>query len=251
MHIYKLSGWEMDMVNILKERGNFEILTPRFMLQEQIKIIEQAGRTCYQSETGPITMETAQKFCNMLIKRGHFSVLEHSLLTVQFNNCSRGFTHEQVRHRLTAISQESTRYVDYAKCGEGVDLEQFSLQCIVPPHQDEEIKIDLGDGRELSIKDMFNEVESFYRALRKAGWPPEDARQILPIGIKSQIVISANFREWRHIFFMRTSKYAHWEIRRVMGNLLEEIKTIVPVVFDDFAETGRDKNGLRYFEQTP
>lgn len=238
------------MVKILKNRGSFKILTPIANLSGQIEIIEKAGRTCYQSDTNVITIGTAKKFIKMLIKRGHFSVLEHSHLIVQFDNCSRGFTHEQVRHRLTAISQESTRYVDYAKLGGGVDLEQFCLQCIVPPHRNVVELIDIGDGRSLSATDMFNEVEKFYRALRNHGWDPEDARQILPIGIKSQIVISANLREWRHIFFMRTSKHAHWEIRRVMCNLLEKIKSIIPVVFDDFEKAGTDKNGLRFFQTT-
>ena len=99
------------------------------------------------------------------------------------------------------------------------------------------------------MAEMFAEVEKFYRGLRKAGWVPEDARQILPIGIKSQIVISANFREWRHIFTMRTSRRAHWEMRRVMGNLLEYVKPILSPLFDDFVEAGVDENGLRYFEK--
>jgi thymidylate synthase (FAD) len=186
----------------------------------------------------------------MILKRGHESVIEHSNMTVQFNNISRGFTHEQVRHRLTAISQESTRYVDYAKEGKGPDLENFQLKCVVPPHRDENEKIALEDGRIMSISEMFAEYESFYRALRKAGWLPQDARQVLPIGTKSQIVISANFREWRHIFTMRTQETAHWEIRKVMGDLLEKVKTIIPEIFDDFVEAEKpDQNGLRYFEK--
>lgn len=192
-------------------------------------------------------MQTAQKFCRMLLERGHHSVLEHSNMTVKFFNISRGFTHEQVRHRLTAISQESTRYVDYAKKGQGPDLEKFQLKCVVPPHQDENKKVILEDGQQISMKEMFMEIEKFYRGLRQAGWVPQDARQILPIGTKSEIVISANFREWRHIFEMRTSKYAHWEIRKVMGDLLEKTKTILPIIFDDFLEAGIDKNNLRYF----
>jgi thymidylate synthase (FAD) len=183
----------------------------------------------------------------MLIKRGHESVLEHSYLTVQFNNLSRGFTHKQVRHRLTAISQKSTRYVDYAKEGEDVDLDKLELKCVVPPHLDERKKVDLGDGRKMSAEEMFQEYENFYRALRKSGWLPEEARQFLPIGVKSQIVISANFREWRHIFEMRTSQFVHWEIRKVMGDLLEELKGIIPGIFDDLAEIGKDQNGLRFF----
>lgn len=238
------------MAQILQNQGSFEILTPLDVLTQQVVLIEKAGRTCYQSERGEPTVESAARFVRRLIRQGHHSVLEHSNMTVQFNNCSRGFTHEQVRHRLTAISQESTRYVDYAK-GE-VDLEQFQLQCIAPPHREPHQRVDLGDGRAMSLAEMFAEVEKFYRALRRAGWVPEDARQILPIGTKSQIVISANFREWRHIFFMRTSKHAHWEIRKVMCDLLEAVQGIVPAVFEDFHEVGiLDKDGGRYFEQRP
>ncbi len=237
-------------MKILKNAGSFKILTPAMELKNQLLRIETAGRTCYQSGKKEINQETAEKFVSMLIKRGHESVLEHSCLTVQFNNLSRGFTHEQVRHRLTAVSQESTRYVDYVREGEGPDLDKFELKCVVPPHLDEKKKVDLADGRKMSAEEMFKEYEIFYRSLRKSGWLPEEARQFLPIGIKSQIVISANFREWRHIFEMRTSQFAHWEIRKVMGDLLEKIKQIIPGVFDDFIETGKDQNGLRFFGKT-
>ncbi len=234
---------------VLKGAGSFKILTPKKELQEQLLRIEKSGRTCYQSVKKDITKSSAKKFLKMILERGHESVIEHSYMTVQFNDLSRGFTHELVRHRLCAFSQESTRYVDYAREGEGVDLDAFQLKCIVPPHRNENKKVELENGRKLSIKEMYSEIENFYRALRKADWIPEDARQILPIGIKSQIVVSANLREWRHIFKMRTSKFAHWEIRKVMGDLLIEVQKIVPAVFDDFKVVGKDKNGLRYFKQ--
>ena len=234
---------------ILKDAGGFTILTPKKELHEQLLRIEKAGRTCYQSENKEITEKTAKKFVEMVLKRGHESVIEHSNMTVQFNNVSRGFTHELVRHRLCAYSQESTRYVDYAREGQGPDLDRFRLKCVVPPHKNERAKILLEDGRKISFVEMLNEIEKFYRALRKADWHPEDARQILPQALKAQIVTSANLREWRHIFKMRTSKFAHWEIRKVMGDLLVVVKKIVPVIFDDFVLAGKDKNGLRYFEQ--
>jgi len=136
-------------MQILKNAGNFIVLTPTPELKAQLLRIEKAGKTCYQSEKKEITEETAKKFIRMLLKRGHESVIEHSNMTVQFNDLSRGFTHEQVRHRLTAISQESTRYVDYAKEGKGPDLERFQLKCIVPPHRDENEKVLLEDGRKI------------------------------------------------------------------------------------------------------
>lgn len=233
-------------MKILKDAGDFILLTSVAELEEQLLTIERAGRTCYQSQYKDITLETARKFCCMLLKRGHESVIEHSNMTVQFNNVSRGFTHEQVRHRLTAISQESTRYVDYAKKGEGPDLEGFRLRCVVPPHRDENQRVLLEDRRWMTAAEMFAEVEKFYRALRKAGWAPEDARQVLPIGTKSQIVISANFREWRHIFRMRTAKVAHWEIRGVMCKLLGFVKPILEPIFDDFVLQADEYRGPHY-----
>jgi len=244
-------------MKLLKDAGSFAVLTSRSELKNQLLRIERAGRTCYQSERKEITEETAKKFIQMLLKCGHESVLEHSCMVVQFNNLSRGFTHELVRHRLASFSQESTRYVDYTKSGKSktfwkgkrLDLEAFQLKCIAPPHRDENEKVMVDHGREMSIADMFAEIEKFYRGLRKAGWAPQDARQVLPIGIKSQIVVSANFREWRHIFRQRTSKYAHWEIRKVMCDLVDYIKPILSPIFDNFVEAGTDADGLRYFDK--
>ena len=163
----------------------------------------------------------------MIRNRGHESVFEHSSMTVEFNNVSRGFTHELVRHRIASFTQESTRYVD-----------ESDFNVVIPPTRDGSSKIvELELPNETKIKvsfdDWVNLNEQMYRELRKADWSPEDARQVLPIGIKSQIVLTANFREWRHIFKLRTNPRAHWEIRRVMTNLLQEVKEKVPVIFDD------------------
>ena len=236
-------------MKLLKEIGNFKILTPKSTLRQQLLNIERAGRTCYQSETGSVTEETARQFIQMLLKRGHESVIEHSSLTVKFTNVARGFTHELVRHRLGSFSQESTRYVDYSKGSDQPDLDAFECHFIAPPHRDPTEKVTMGDGRELSMKEMFREIEEYYRALRKAGWNPEDARQILPIGIQAQIVTTTNFRQWRHIFTLRTSKPAHWEIRGVLGKLLKRLQELTPGIFDDFKLAGKDTNGIEYFEK--
>jgi thymidylate synthase (FAD) len=232
---------------LLQNEGCFELITPKEEIRKFPLIIEKAGRNCYQSETGPIDQTSAEKFCRMLIKRGHLSVLEHSIITVKFLKCSRGKTHEAVRHRIASFSQESTRYVDYAK-GD-MDLDQFQIQVIIPPDADPDTPVELENGETITLREMFNNIERYYRCLRKAGYPPENARQVLPIGLRSDIVISANLREWRHIFSMRTGKPAHWEIRRVMCNLLTSLKDIIPVIFEDFKEAGKDKYGIPYFEQ--
>lgn len=232
------------------KKGSFIILTPEEELKSQFLRIEEAGRTCYRSEGKEITEDSANKFNKMLVKRGHLSVIEHTLMTVKFINVSRGFTHEMVRHRLCSYSQESTRYVDYAQGETKPDIEKFELKCIVPPHKNENEKVFVNGFGAMSLSDMLRATEFFYRALRKSNWPPEDARQILPNAINANIVVSANLREWQHIFKMRTQKAAHWEIRQVMGDLLEKVQQIIPVIFDGFVEAGVDKNGLRYFKTT-
>jgi len=261
-------------MKVLKNAGRYEILTTPEELQAQLLRIEEAGRTCYQSDNPERSIKSATRFVQMLIKRGHESVLEHSCMTVRFLDLSRGFTHEQVRHRLTAISQESTRYVDYAKFGdENPDLDKFEIKCVVPPHRDENEGIPVPlpfteaiyralreagweqkepySGNKLPVTltptEMFDTYEAFYRALRKTGWKPEDARQFLPIGLKSEIVISGNFRGWRHIFVMRCSKFAHWEIRGVMVQLLERCLKLLPGVFDDFEYKGTCERGIPYW----
>ncbi len=236
-------------MKILKDNPKFKILTPKSELKKQLLNIERAGRTCYQSDKKKITQKSAKKFIKMILNRHHESVIEHSSMSVQFSNVSRGFTHELVRHRLAAYSQESTRYVDYASKDSNVDLEKFQVHVVVPPHKDETEKFKLEDGRNISAREMIQEIENFYRTLRKNGWLPEEARQLLPIGLRAQIVITANFREWRHIFSMRTSQPAHWEIRGVMCRLLKEIKAILSPVFDDFKYAGKDRNGVPYFEK--
>ena len=215
------------MAEIFKNQGSHKILAIMSGVEKTPpELIEMAGRTAYQSRD-KITEGSAMKFVEMIRRRGHESVLEHSSMTVEFDNVSRGFTHELVRHRLASFTQESTRYVD-----------ESDFKVVVPPTRDKDNKIvelELPNKEKIkvSFSDWVNLNEQMYRGLRSADWVPEDARQILPIGIKSQIVVTANFREWRHIFKLRTSPGAHWEIRRVLTNLLEEVKEKMPIIFDD------------------
>jgi len=237
-------------MKLLHAPGSFKILTPPEFMTLQLLIVEEAGRTCYQSETEPITVESARRFVKGLIRSGHTSVLEHTLIVVKFFGCSRGFTHEAVRHRHTGFSQESTRYVDYAKGEDRPDLERFNMSFVAPPHRKVDEPIRVGPDAEMTPEEMVSQIETFYRALRKAGWPPEDARQFLPIGVESELVMSASFRQWRAIFGLRTNKAAHWEIRSVMCAVLVELQNLVPVIFDDFELAGEDTNGVPYYIQT-
>jgi len=227
-------------------------------LIEQLGNICRAGRVCYRSDQGDDTQNG--EFINMLMRRGHHSVIEHSSLSVMFANVSRGFTHECVRHRLCAFSQESTRYCDYA--GGKLDLEESELTFIMPPHQEIEIREVFTDHPAWGVVQSnvqntpkVDIIEKHYNALRQNGWLPQDARQFLPIGIAAKIAVTANFREWRHIFAMRTQKAAHWEIRYVMYDLLTVLKTWIPVIFRDFVnvddngELLQDAQGYGYYKQ--
>jgi thymidylate synthase (FAD) len=194
-----------------------------------LELIETAGRTCYKSEDR-ITEGSAPKFMEMVLKRGHESVLEHATATVRFI-CDRGVTHEIVRHRLASYSQESTRYCDYSG---------GHITFIIPPWANIQPGIYSRDGRssEISTADFLwmqdmNNAEYYYTRLRELGWKPEQARSVLPNSLKTEIVMTANFREWRHFFKLRTSASAHPQMREVAIPLLVDMHNRFPVVFED------------------
>lgn len=208
--------------------GSFEILS---YTPDPIRLIETVGRTCYQSH-GRAGPETADKFVRMLISRGHRSMLEMASVVVRFREVSRGLTHEHVRHRLASYAQESTRYV-----------RQDDLHFVLPPGMTEDTEVKVEDtyrhegcstyGGYWTVGEMINLMQDFYCALLKDGWKPEDARQFLPIGTACEFNVSANFREWRHIFSLRCDKHAHWEIRHLMKAVLKEFIRRWPAAFDD------------------
>lgn len=212
-------------MKILKNEGKAEIINIQGEISQNytgpLKIIEKMGRVAWQSQDKE-TPTSCEDFVRMLIKKGHESVLEHSSMTVLFSKISRGFTHEMVRHRLAAFTQESTRYVDKS---------DFEVVC--PPERDEKEHHDLEDRPSFTYRQWMKMNEAMYKALREAGWPAQDARQVLPIGIRTQIGVTTNLREWRHIFRLRTAKAAHWEIRTVMRDLLKQVQKRVPVIFED------------------
>jgi len=223
----------MSRIEPLQHAGTYEILTPLEFLRIMPQIIERAGRTSYQSyRDREITAESAEKFCRMLIERGHESVLEHSSMTVRFDGCSRGFTHELVRHRLASPTQESTRYVDYR-------LDEGKVAVVVPPGLD-------AVGFDSFTRDLQAALDAYSRT-RDRGMRSNSARQLLPIAIKSEIVVTANFREWRHIFSLRCDRPAHWEIREVMCRLLVELQSTLPGVFDDFVYGGQCGDGIDWY----
>lgn len=183
------------MAEIVKQIPNFVILDKENEIKEQLLKIERAGRTSYQSEKGEITIESATKFAQMLIKRGHESVLEHTSTSVKFLDNSIGMMRELNRHRVASITEESTRYVDNSE-----------MRVIFPKHKNQNERVDLGDGRVITPVEMIKEIELFYRKLRENDWTPEEARSVLPLMLNSEEVFTANWREWRYIFDLRTAR---------------------------------------------
>lgn len=180
-----------------------------------LKKIEQAGRICYKSES-KITDESAKKFVAGIIKSGHYSVIEHCSISVKIL-CDRGVTHELVRHRLASFSQESTRYCNYGK-------DKFGGQITFVQPSFELLDID---------KSLLAVIESHYLLRMEQGLTPQEARYFLPNGLKTEIIVTANIREWRHIFALRTSPKAHPDIRKLTTNMLEDFQDHMPVLFDN------------------
>jgi len=180
-------------------------------------------------------------------------ILVHRAMTVEFNDHSRGMTHETVRSRsgdekITSYAQESTRYVDYAK--RGMDLDKFQIRFVLPYNGQFDFSQIISfsvDGTEYSFtpQRFTNLIEGWYRELRKKGLKPEEARQWLPIGLKSQIVQTYNLNEWRHWFFIRTGQRAHPEIRFSAVRLLKEVQKRIPECFNDF-EISQDGQSAVY-----
>ena len=206
----------MNIIN-----AGYEILTD--ITGNELKDIEKAGRTCYKSESN-ITDDSAKKFIENLIKRKHEAMLEHSFLSIKFI-CDRGVSHELVRHRLAAFAQESTRYCNYSKDKFGNEL-TFIRPCFF-----------VGDTNKMEEwEDAMMNAEHSYMRLINDGATPQEARSVLPNSIKTEVVMSANYREWRHFFKLRAGREtgpAHPQMEEITIPLLKELKEKIPVVFDD------------------
>lgn len=204
--------------------GNFDGMT-------LLKQIEAAGRTCYKSED-KITDESCISFIRGIIKRGHEAVIEHGAITVRFIT-DRGVTHEIVRHRLAAYCQESTRYCNY-----GQDKFDNQVTFVQPtfwnPHCPEDMQY------QKTWTEAMQHAENGYLLLLSTGATPQQARSVLPNSLKTELVMTANPREWRHFFKMRCSNAAHPDMQYVARRLLAEFHEKIPVLFDDIYEEYKD-----------
>jgi thymidylate synthase (FAD) len=178
------------------------------------RLIETAARTCYDT-TDRISSSDTRVFIKKLFDAGHLSVFEHASATFRISGVSRACSHQLVRHRLASYSQRSQRHV----------LETRASY-VTPPA--------IERAGELAMSIFRSSMEAAWRAysqLMKHGVPREDARYVLPNACTTELVMSANFREWLHVLNERLAPDAQWEIRELCRLIHEKLKEIAPSVF--------------------
>ena len=177
-----------------------------------LMLIEKAGRICYKSEP----KGDPEKFIKRLITKGHESVLEHQSFTFHIVT-DRAIANELVRHRLCSFSQESTRYVKYD-----------DIEVIAPTF--------LNRNETEEWYSTCCQLERTYQNLVESKVAPQMARSVLPLSLKTELIMTANIREWRHIFRLRISPAAHPDMSYLMRMCWFELFNNYPIFFNDLGE---------------
>lgn len=180
------------------------------------QVCEMAARTCTSSECPELpTAVNKTRALEHALASGHESVAEHAVFTFQVEGISRACSHQLVRHRLASYSQQSQRYVN---------MDGFEY---VMPESVEEWNC-INDFELIMV-----EIQSAYRELISMGVPEEDARYILPNACCTNITVTMNARELRHFFGERCCTRAQWEIREMAEKMLEQVRAVAPVLFEN------------------
>ncbi|WP_421840788.1 FAD-dependent thymidylate synthase [Mycobacterium sp.] len=201
-------------------------------------LVEFAGRACYQSWSKPNPRTaTNAGYVKHVIEVGHLSVLEHASVSFYITGISRSCTHELIRHRHLSYSQLSQRYVP-----------EGDSRVVVPPGMgdDPELLQILADAADES-RAAYAELLAKLEAKLSGGETTTDklgvlrrkqarqaARAVLPNATESRILVTGNYRAWRHFVAMRASEHADVEIRRLAVECLRQLVGIAPAVFADF-----------------
>ncbi len=210
-------------------KPSFEILS---FPDNPEKMIEIAGRTCYKSED-KITEDSAPKFTEMLLKRGHNAMVEFGGFPIVKIVCDRGVTHEIVRHRLFSFAQESTRYCNY----------KGGVTFVIPPWVDfepgEYTDDSLGPRNNVSeewFQAMLSAEEAYLDLVNEFSQSPQQARSVLPDSLKTEIVVGGNTRQWRHLFAQRTNPKAHPQMIEIAKPLAEEFAKRAPTLYKEYTD---------------
>ncbi|MHA1739242.1 MAG: FAD-dependent thymidylate synthase [Candidatus Heimdallarchaeota archaeon] len=215
---------------------------------DSISMVETSGRTCYRSQDkigcttdkfenclgewnekktcidSDCQYHSSRKFVKMIKDRGHHAMLEFGDIAVKFIT-NRGVTHELVRHRLANFAQESSRYVKY-------DGDMEFIKPVWVSNDLNHLTAAESLGEFLFVRSC-NDAEINYSSLLTEGWRPEQAREVLPNSLKTEIIVKANFREWMHILKLRCSPKSHPQMVALMLPLLKELHDKIPIIFDD------------------
>lgn len=196
-------------------------------------LVEFAGRACYQSWSKPNPRTaTNAAYLKHVIDVGHFAVLEHASVSFYITGISRSCTHELIRHRHFSYSQLSQRYVP-----------EDEAQVVIPPGLEDDpelqdIVLRAADASRRVYLDLLARLEAKYADQPGAVLGRKQARQaaraVLPNDTETRIVVTGNYRAWRHFIAMRASEHADVEIRRLAIACLRELRAVAPAVFADF-----------------
>lgn len=199
-------------------------------------LVEFAGRACYQSWTKPNPRTaTNEGYIAHIIEVGHYSVLEHGQLSFYFTGISRSLTHELIRHRHFSYSQLSQRYVDSKDVkmvcpeiiAEDYDLKRLWDQIVGTARAG---YVTLNEQLRSKIESLPDEVS---RTL-KTKLARQAARSVLPNATETRIIVTGNYRAWRHFFALRATEHADVEIRELAIETLRAMKAEVPQIVDDY-----------------
>lgn len=187
------------------------------------KIVAQSARLCYSALSiedleEKLNEESIKKLVKKIMELGHYSVLEHATFTFAIEEISRVTSHQLVRHRLASFSQQSQRYVK-------INKKNFAY--IIPKSIEKDKKL------AKAYRDTIKKMEDVYQLLLDDHIEAEDARYILPQAVSTKMIITVNARELLHIFELRCCNRAQWEIREVAINMLKEVKSIAPTIFEN------------------
>ena len=194
------------------------------------------ANTCYKPEKE--SPKNDREFMTDLVHtKKHTSVLRHEQASMKLV-CSRSVSHQIVRHGLAHFLQESQRYCNYSKKGGGevVFIIPFYLHHQIPEgvyHHEYEISTEPpANGGRVWLRQML-EAEKCYHTLISCGWKPERARGVLPNDAKTEVEITANLEEWRHIFRQRADSHADESMQFLMRPALAEFQKRIPIIFAD------------------
>ena len=190
--------------------------------------IEWSARVSHRSED-KVTLDSYDRLLrSIVLQHGDWSVVEHASVSVDFY-VDRGITHEIVRHRLFAFTQESTRFVNYEK--------KMPPSFIVPK--------DLDSIGFQHWKTSIEQAEDAYKSILYAGQSPQIARSVFPNALASRIIVTGNLRNWRHFLLMRTTRETHPQMRQVTIPLLKEFQEKIPIFYEDIEPLAKQSGNLQ------